>query len=476
MDDRSTATKRREESTAIITSGHVWTAVWYRAWPTVINTLIMTAYNLINRAFLGRLGSGTAEALAAVGISGAVLNIQFSVMMGLSIGTSALVARFLGANNHKDAEEATTQSLFLAVIAGLVTALPLVVWATPVIRLMGTKSPVVPLAAGYLAIVAYSSIPAFLYTIITSALRSAGDVRSPLYTGAVIIVLNVALDYLLIFGFGFRIHLGSLPAIAVHVPPLGVVGAAISTSISRVAGMLLIFWFLRKSALGGALDRLKMRAAWFARIMNIGWPAMLQSLLWTAAGVALVKLLGGLPNATDAQAALTLGLTIEATAFMPGVAYSTAAAPLVGQNLGAGNPDRAEHSAWVATGQAVVIMTLVAVLFVVIPRQLTMLFTSDKSLVPLVVSYLQINAISEPFLALGMVLRGALQGAGDTRIPAVITVITFWLVRIPMVLLLAKLLGMGALGAWIAISGSTVLSGILTAIWFRRGHWRTIQV
>lgn len=453
----------RDEAGQFITSGSISKAVWYLAWPTIVNTLILTAYNLINRAFLGRLGVRTSDALAAVGIGGTVLYIQFAITVGLSVGTSALVARFLGARQLPEADEATRQSLFLSVIGGIVTGLPFIVWAGPICRAMGASEQVLPEAANYLAIVAYSSIPFFLFTIVTAALRSAGEVRTPLYAGAAVIAINTIFDYLLIFGIG-------------PFPRLEVTGAAISTGISRIVGMVLILWYLDKSVLGGSLRHLRFHMGWFRRILNIGWPAMAQNLMWTGASVVLVALVSRLENGTVAVAALTLGLAIEAICYMPGVAYATAVTPLVGQNLGAGLPERAERSAWVSAWQAVGFMSVVAVLFIVIPKQLTRAFTPDETIVPLTASYLMINSVSEPFLALGMVLRGALQGAGDVRVPALLTFVTFWVVRLPLVWLLAWYLSMGANGAWIAISGSTILSGIMTWLWFKTGRWKTAEV
>lgn len=457
-----TSTRRRNQASEIITTGHIWSAVWYLAWPTAVNTLIMTAYNIINRMFIGRIEDPSAG-LAAVGIGGTALMVQFAVMFGLSVGTSALVARFIGGEQYDEADEATRQSLVLAVIGGIVTALPLIALATPIVTLIGAQGRTVPLAADYTAIIAYFSAPMFLYMIVTSALRSAGDVRSPLYVGAVMTVANILFDWLLIFGVG-------------PFPALGVRGAAIATGLSRIVGTMLIFWSLHRSVLSESLTHPRARWSWFRRIMNIGWPAVLQNLMWTTAFAGFIRVLAALPNATAAQAALTVAIAIESLAFMPGVAYSAAATPLVGQNLGAGKPERAERSAWVATGQAAAIMTIVAVFFVVIPRQLAEIFTGDTQVVPLIVSYLIINAISEPFLAVGMVLRGALQGAGDVRMPMFITLLTNWVIRLPLAWLLGVTLGYGATGAWIAMSGTTILAGIMIAAWFEWGTWRSVQV
>ncbi len=279
------------------------------------------------------------------------------------------------------------------------------------------------------------------------------------------IVLNAVLDWLLIFGRG-------------PIPGMGVHGAAISTGISRIVGMCLSFVFLRRSILKESLAHFRPHVGWFGRILNIGWPASVQNLLWTSASAVFLRILAFLPGgeATVAQAALTVGLRIESVAFMPGVAYAMAATPLVGQNLGAGQPGRAEHSAWVATGQAVFVMSSVALVFYFAPWWLARGFTTDMGVVHLVVRYLRINAISEPFLALGMVMRGALQGAGDTRIPAWITVSTLWFIRLPLAWVLANRFGYGAVGAWTAMCLTTILSGVASMAWFKWGTWRTLRV
>jgi len=202
--------------------------------------------------------------------------------------------------------------------------------------------------------------------------------------------------------------------------------------------------------------------------------------MMTMASSGFMRVLSMLPNgqATDAQAAYSVAIVIEALAFQPGLAFSAAATPLVGQNLGAGKPHRAIHGAWVASGQAAAIMGVIALSFLLIPQYLAKPFVHgrDLALLPVIVAYLRINSFSEPFLALNMVLRGALQGAGDTRMPAWITFVSMWLIRLPMTWLLAIYFAMGASGAWWAMSITCCLSGLLMALWFKFGNWRDARV
>jgi len=459
-----TPLQRRNEATAIITSGHIWSAVWYLAWPSAINTFIMTFYNIVNRIFLGHVPNAEAS-LAASGIGGNALMFQMALVFGLSAGTSALVSRSLGEDRLEDATQAARQSLMLSIGAAILTGVPLALCARYLVGAIGARDAVVPLATAYTAIISWASIPLFMNMIATSILRSQGDVLSPLYSGIAVIAVNVLLDWLLIFGFA-----------GVH--PMGIRGAAVATGISRVVGMALTLLFVRRSALGAALSHWRLDLSWLARILRIGWPASGQNIAMTLASAGFLRILGMLPNgqATAAQASYTVALALEALAFQPGIAYSMAATPLVGQNLGAGKPERAVHSAWVAAGQAAAIMGLIATLFVLIPRYLAAPFTADAALVPIIVAYLRINSFSEPFLALNMVLRGALQGAGDTRIPALITGASMLLVRLPLEWLFAIHLQMGAPGAWWAMSLTCCMAGILMALWFRFGNWRNIRV
>ncbi|HOM73282.1 MAG TPA: MATE family efflux transporter, partial [Armatimonadota bacterium] len=294
-------------------------------------------------------------------------------------------------------------------------------------------------------------------------LRAAGDVKTPLYTGGTVVLCNVIFDWLLIFGIG-------------PFPEMGIYGAALATAISYVFGMVLILWFLRKSVLRRSLNRLRIHINWFWKLLGIGWPAIIQQLQFSISYSVYMLLIGMLDGATAIQAALTIGLAIESTSFMPGAAYNIAATPLVGQNLGAGQPKRAERCAWYAARHAVIIMSVVAIVFLAIPEYLARIFTQDESVVRLIVSYLRINAVCQPFLAIGMVMSGALLGAGDTRMPTWIEFATFYIIRLPLTWLLAIVFGWHASGAWSAMCISNVLYGILLTLWFMKGRWKYIQL
>ncbi len=227
MNKNSSASDRANSATELITSGHIGKAVWFLAWPTAIQTLIQTAYMVINLAFVGRLHNA-AQSIAAVGAGGAALMIQFGAVIALAVGTSALVSRSLGAGKTGDATEATRQSLILSVVGGIIVGVPYIIWARPIVRGVGAAPAIVPIAADYLGLIAWSSVPMFWWFIISTVLRSAGDTRTPLYMGAASLGLNVVLDRILIWGLG-------------PIPSYGVHGAAVATSIARVFAAAISF-------------------------------------------------------------------------------------------------------------------------------------------------------------------------------------------------------------------------------------------
>src|SRR5262249_60401161 len=218
------------------------------------------------------------------------------------------------------------------------------------------------------------------------------------------------------------------------------------------------------------------RRAWFACSLRIGNPAALQALLRNLGATSYTRILAGTPQGTAAVAALFVGLRAEGLGYMPGVAYGRAATTLVGQSLGAGRPDRAERSGWLCTWQAMGIMLVMSALFFALAPAISGWFSRDAHVIALATSYLRVNAIGEPFLAFSIVLGGALQGAGDTRFQAAVSVVTVWLVCLSATYARCLGLGYGAAAAWWTMAGTTALQGMAIAAWWRRGRWKSIEV
>ncbi len=432
-------------------------AVWTLAWPSVLTMLLQTFNSFLDRFFVGHLGS---DALAAVGVGGQFMFLLFSVGMSVGVGTSALVSRFTGAKETDQAKVAANQSLWLGLIAALLSVAIVFPLRHSVVGWMGVNAHAAGLCVRYLSLTLLGVPALFAMLIMSSVFRGIGDTKTPLLVMIGVNIIHLGGDYLLIFGhFGF--------------PKMGLIGGATALIASQVIGAILYFVFLQRSTLHGFAARMKMLDLdWAKRILVIAIPAAGQNLSRVLSMMVFTGVLARSPQATAAVAALTIGLTSESVAFMPGFAFSMAAGTLTGQNLGAKNPRRAEKAAWTALQQGLVIMIVMGGVFFVLARPFAHIFTHDPQVVPLTVAYLRIAALSEPFLALGMILTGALNGAGDTKAPAWAGVATMWGIRLPLAWLLIYGLHFGATGAWWAMTVSTALNGLVALALFKRGTWK----
>lgn len=463
----STLTKRpkpdpKEPSRpASITEGALSRAVWDLAWPTVMTNLLWSGTGLINMVFVGQLGK---DALAVVGRSEQIMFLLMSIITSVSVGSSALVARFIGAGDLKDAETASRQSLLMSVLGGLLASVLLVALGPLILWSMNARGAELESGSKYLYILALVQVQVFLMIVIGSLYRGIGDTRTPMYIMVAVNVLQVFFDWVLIFGVGF-------------FPRYGVLGAAYSWLISRTVGVILTIYFLYRSPLHRALrGSWKPEWDWYRRIWAIGIPTAVQQTLRTTGGMIFIGILGRLPNGTAAVATLTVGMRIESLAFMPGFGYSMAAMTLVGQNLGAKQPERAEQAGWFCSWQAMGIMTLVGAAFLIFPEPIIRFFTHDPDVIPLGIGYLRANGFSQPLLALGIALSGALQGAGETRLPAWLTFLTMWFLRVPLTYLFSVLLNGGAMAAWVVMAFTNAMYGLLITGYFKRGTWKTKEV
>ncbi len=442
--------------------------VWHLAWPSVTTMLLQTVNSLLDIFFVGHLPEGK-QALAATGSAGGVVFLLVSLAMGVSVGTTALVARFTGAERSEDAVHATAQSLTLSLILGLAFGIPMYLARNILAGWMlnAEASPeAVRLCGQFLGMALLASVPMFVGMVLQSAFRGLGDTRTPLYIMIVTVTVHISLNFLLIQGnFGF--------------PALGVQGAGIALASSLLVSMLLsAFLMYSRSPLRAAFSfaALVPRREWFVRILRIGIPASIQAVVRTASMMVFTRMLANTADGAAAVAALQIGIRSEAIAFMPGFGYSVAASALVGQNLGAKRPERAEQSGWAATIQAMGVMCVMAVIFYVFADPISRIFTSDPLVQKFGADYLRINAFCEPFLALGMVLTGALQGAGETFRPTIITLISMVVVRMPLAYFLMFTLNLQTHGAWISMAVTTIVGGVLTLFLFRAGTWKKLKV
>ena len=451
-------------------TGDIHRTVWRLAWPSVLTMLLQTFNGLMDTLFVGHLPNSK-QALAATGVGGQVIFLLISLAMGVSVGTSALVARFTGAKNYEDRLRATAQSLTLSLMLALFFGALFYVERDWIISLMLARKdgPEAALLCGeFLGVALLATVPLFLMNVAMGAFRGLGDTRTPMVVQTAVIVTHISLNWVLINGYlGF--------------PRLGVRGAGLAFAISVFVGAALYMIVLvKRSPLAAALTRPYLKFdptfEWYQRILKVGIPAAVQAVIRTLAMMSFTSLLSHTVESSTAVAALSISVRAEAIAYMPGFGYSVAASALVGQYLGAKDPRRAERSAWAATHQAILVMAFVGVGFYLFSRPLAALFSIDSSVQQLGGDYLRINSICEPFMALGMVLTGALQGAGDTIRPTFITFFTMWIVRMPLAYWLMFPQHLQTQGAWWSMCLSAIIGGLMTAFLFQLGTWKSIKV
>ncbi len=458
---------------ADILNGPLAKSVFMLAYPSVATMLLQTTNGFLDRFFVGHLEAGP-EAQAAVTVSSSLMFALMAAGMAISVGTTALVARAIGEGDVKRAEKATEQSLLLAIVLAVLIAVPMWLLRVPLLEAFGLKAAARDLAAQYLGITILGLPTLFAMLTMNGAFRGMGDTVRPFYVTLGANAVHASLNWLLIFGnWGF--------------PKLGLPGGATALAISQAVSTLLYVIFLRRSRLAHVHFFTRVDWDWTKRIARIGLPASGQQLVRVGSMLMFQMLLAKLGAGDAAVAALGVGLVSESVAFMPGFGYSIAASAFVGQNLGAKQPDRANAGGWAATWQAVAVMSAMGVLFWVyaepfarffvphLPHEAAPRAAQVEQTVALTILYLRTAAWSEPFLALGMVLTGALQGAGETVSPTFITIATMLCLRVPLAYF-ALSHGYGTTGAWWAMSFSTIVQGVATAILFRQGGWRRARV
>jgi putative MATE family efflux protein len=429
--------------------------------PSLVENILHTLLGFVDMIFVGQLGPA---ALAGVGLGIQWMFTLQVLFMGLAVGNTALVARAIGAGDARDAERIAKQSLLLAATLSIGIALIGFFFSNEIIRMMGADPNVTEIGSGFLRIVATFSISLGIMFIGGGTLRGAGDTRTPMLITLFINAINIALAYLLIFGnFGF--------------PRLGTNGSALATTIARTIGAGLILYVLFKR---GKFLRLNWRGEWgfhrdaIKRILNIGGPAAAEQIVMQFGfiGFSVIVLLLG----TNDLAAQQIAFNIAGFSILPAFAFGVAALTLVGQNLGAQQPDHAQESAWHALKSGTLWMCVMGVGFFVWRGWLVSLYTQDPEVQRLGEMLMIFLAFAQPAQAISIVLGSALRGAGDTRATLVITFIGIWLIRDAVGFLMGIVFGLGLFGVWIGWIADFATRALLVYLRFRAGKWKTLRV
>ena len=434
--------------------------VWGLAWPVILALVSESLVGLVDMFMVAKLGS---SAVAAVGVGGQIMGAVTVTMMAIGTGTVALVARNVGAGTIEEAHQTLGQSILAASVLGVVVVLPVLAWAEPFVRLFGVAPEVVADATVYVRAVMLSVAPSSIVFVIGSGLRGAGDTRTPLVVGLVINVVNVFANWVLIFGkLGF--------------PALGVLGSALATSLAFALGAVLMAGLLFASQLRLRVTRHNLRPdfAMMRRILHIGYPSAIEQALMQVG--FLLYLVFAARYGTDAVAAYFIGVRILALSFLPGFGFAAAASTLVGQHLGAGQPDRAASAGWMSTWMSVWMMTGAGVAVFLLAEPIARLFVDEVGVVAGTVSFIYMLGLSQPFMAMDFTLGGALRGAGDTRFPLWAMLVAFYVFRLGLSALAVFVFELSLPWLWSALIADYAVRALLKTWRFRAGDWRAIEV
>lgn len=430
------------------------------AGPMFVSTTLQNMQSVIDLFWVGRLGS---DAVAAMAMSGTMLMMLFPVVMGLSTGTVAMVSRCVGAGRLDEASEVGGQSLMVALWFGIVAGGVGWLSAEWLCRLLGGSEEVVRLGTQYMGISFLGGFTVFVLFIGNSILQASGNTVVPMYAMLLSNVLNILLAPVFIFGlFG--------------VPRMEIRGAALATVLSQAVAAVVVLRVMAKGASGIKVGRrhwrLRTDLAW--RVLKIGIPSSGQMLSRSLMSAVLMRVVAGC--GTAAVAAYGIGVRFHMMILMPAFVLGNAAATIVGQNLGAGKPGRAERAAWMATALDMAIMAVSAAVLMIWAAPLVRLFDPNPDVVTLGVRYFRVVSAFHVFAALSIVLGRALQGAGDTIAPMVTTILGLWGLQVPLALLLPRFFTPPTDGIWWSVAVTLTANGLMVMAWFHLGRWKHQRV
>jgi putative MATE family efflux protein len=442
------------------TTGNLNRAILLLAVPMVLEMVLESLFAVVDVAWVSRLG---ANAIATVGLTESMLSLVFSVAIGLSLSTTAMVARRIGEKDPQGAAVAAVQAIFLGLFISLAIGLPCFLFAPNLLRLMGASPEIVAVGSGYTRICLGGSFAVLLLFLNNAIFRGAGDAAIAMRLLWVSNIINLILDPCLIFGLG-------------PFPRLGVTGAALATFTGRGIAVLYQFYRLLKGTerIRILLSQVRLRLDVLWKLLRVSFTGILQFLIAHTSWIGLVRIVSSFGAA--AVAGYTIGIRVVVFVILPSWGMSNAAATLVGQNLGAGKPDRAETAVWRTGLYNVIFLGTVGIIFILFAEPIVRLFTHDPAVVPLGAACLRIVSYGNLGYAYFMVMMQAFNGAGDTITPTIVNFFGFWLFEIPLAYMLAIPLKMKSNGVFFSIAIAESAMAIASAILFKGGRWKKKKI
>lgn len=442
------------------TQGSIGLAVFLLAVPMILEMIMESVFAVVDVFFVAKLG---ADAVAIVGITETMMVIIYAVAIGISVGATATVARRIGEKDPEGAARSATHSIYMGLFISVVMGTIGVIFAPEFLALLGAEPQVVRDGTLFTRLMlGGNGVVVFLF-LLNAIFRGAGDAAIAMRVLWVANILNIILDPMLIFGIWI-------------FPELGVTGAAVATLTGRGIGVMYAAWmlFYGEKRFQIRAEHWKLDIGRFQRLLSLSWVAVLQYVIGTASWIGLMRVVAGFGS--QAVAGYTIGIRVIIFALLPSIGLANAAATLVGQNLGAQRPDRAEKSVWKAAKYNAVFQTSIGIVFAVFAGTIVSIFTSEPEVAFYATNSLRIIAYGFFFYAIGMVIETSFNGAGDTWTPTYLNLFVFWLFEIPLAYLLAYTFDMGPHGVFWAITIAFSVLAVVSVLLFRRGKWKLKEV
>ncbi len=443
------------------TKGSIRRAVILLAIPMMLEMSLESVFAVVDIFFVSHLGK---HATSTVGLTESVITIVYSLAIGISMAATAMVARRIGEKNPEEATKAGMQAILGAISVTIMFSIPGFIFADDILRIMGAEEEAIKMGTTYTRVIMGGSLVIMLLFLINGIFRGAGDAMMAMKSLWVANICNIILCPLLIRGLG-------------PIPAFGLTGAAMATTIGRGIGVIyqLYHLFNGKSIIKFGKHHIQPVWSIIRSLINIAWPATLQFLIGSGSWIVLASLVVN-TGFSDASAGYQIAIRIILFFILPAWGMSNAAATLVGQNLGAQNPERAVKSVMKTAKYNAIFMGVMSIFFLLFAEFIISFFTQEPKVKSYAVDAIRIISAGYVFYGIGMVMANAFNGAGDTRTPTWINFFGFWLFQIPLAYTLAKLFNWGPVGVFIAIPVAETAITVAAFLFFRKGNWKHVKV